>query len=290
MNDDINNKISEIENILLEKIDKARSNANFVDKKMYKSTSTVDYFKLQIQKKIKELKKVITRFDKHNTKKIKNNKSHGMSSDKASQKKLMGHSNEEDFQKKYNSKYPNRKCELVKGHKKSDVIITYETGQRVGMSLKMNIEKAIQWDMRSMNVLKKVYGTEHPLIKFCESRDNDNVDILQKMADLQQWISDNLYKFLYDRMTSGEVLEMGVKNSDGSHYIYNIQEYINYIVANNKLRCSEQQIQIDVFDGEKYRLAISIEFRSDKKSLLIRQDKVSFLKFLERIKIIDTLC
>jgi hypothetical protein len=72
---------------------------------------------------------------------------------------------------------------------------------------------------------------------------------------------------------------------NGTNYnIYNFQQILDYMADNYVVRNSEQQVQINTTNGY---LMFSIEIRSDKKAMLIRQDVSSLQRVLKHITPVD---
>jgi hypothetical protein len=72
---------------------------------------------------------------------------------------------------------------------------------------------------------------------------------------------------------------------NGTNYnIYNFQQILDYMADNYVVRNSEQQVQINTTNGY---LMFSIEIRSDKKAMLVRQDVTSLQRILKHITPVD---
>ena len=214
-----------------------------------------------------------------------------MTSDKASIVKLQGHAREQLFKVLYERNHTDCVVDVVKGRKKPDVEIRQNECIKHRISVK-SADKVIQWDLRSYNFIKEYYGDDHILTEFMYIRTNFEKPIqYEKFVDYFPRaigyfsIRENFYKFVKKHFTNDGEVDLLAVGDGNSYKIYNFVELLDYISNNYVVKTSTQQIQINVGDF----LLFSIEVRSDKKCLLIRQDVKSLIRVLENLNPIDML-
>lgn len=213
-----------------------------------------------------------------------------MTSQLASLKKLQGHTREHSFKDLYQNKYPECVVEVIKSRRKPDACIKRNGVVQHHISVK-SADKVIQWELKSYKKLLLEYDNDHVIMEFVNIRvNNDKPTQKQLFVDyFPKAISyfsnkDNFAKFIIKRFTNDHEVDLLAVGNGTCYYVYNFVEVLNYMSNNYVVKNSEQQIQINTTDGY---LMFSIEVRSDKKCMLIRQDVSSLQRVLKHITPID---
>jgi hypothetical protein len=94
----------------------------------------------------------------------------------------------------------------------------------------------------------------------------------------------NFKQFITKHFTNNNEVDLLAVGNGTNYNIYNFQQILDYMADNYVVRNSEQQVQINTTNGY---LMFSIEIRSDKKAMLIRQDVSSLQRILKHITPVD---
>jgi hypothetical protein len=213
-----------------------------------------------------------------------------MTSQLASLKKLQGHSREQLFKALYESSHSDCVVEVIKSRRKPDVCIKRNGVVVHNISVK-SADKVIQWELKSESKLLAMYGNNHPLVEFMNIRTkNDKPTQKQLFVDyfprITAYLSDkqNFKQFITKHFTNNNEVDLLAVGNGVSYNIYNFQQVLDYMADNYVVKNSEQQVQINTTDDY---LMFSIEIRSDKKCMLIRQDVSSLQRVLKHITPVD---
>ena len=213
-----------------------------------------------------------------------------MTSQLASLKKLQGHSREQLFKALYESSHSECVVEVIKSRRKPDVCIKRNGVVVHNISVK-SADKVIQWELKSESKLLAMYGNNHPLVEFMNIRTkNDKPTQKQLFVDyfprITAYLSDkqNFKQFITKHFTNNNEVDLLAVGNGVSYNIYNFQQVLDYMADNYVVKNSEQQVQINTTDDY---LMFSIEIRSDKKCMLIRQDVSSLQRVLKHITPVD---
>lgn len=213
-----------------------------------------------------------------------------MTSQLASLKKLQGHSREHLFKALYETSHPGCVVEVIRGRRKPDVCIKRDGVVIHNISVK-SADKVIQWELKSKSKLFAMYGDNHLLTEFMNIRtQNDKPTQKQLFVDyFPRAIAyfankDNFKNFITKHFTNNHEVDLLAVGDGTSYNIYNFQKVLDYMANNYVVKTSEQQIQINTTDDY---LMFSIEIRSDKKCMLIRQDVSSLNRVLKHITPVD---
>ncbi len=213
-----------------------------------------------------------------------------MTSQLASLKKLQGHSREHLFKALYETSHPGCVVEVIRGVRKPDVCIKRDGVVIHNISVK-SADKVIQWELKSKSKLFAMYGDNHLLTEFMNIRtQNDKPTQKQLFVDyFPKAIAyfankDNFKSFITKHFTNNHEVDLLAVGDGTSYNIYNFQKVLDYMANNYVVKTSEQQIQINTTDDY---LMFSIEIRSDKKCMLIRQDVSSLNRVLKHITPVD---
>jgi hypothetical protein len=215
-----------------------------------------------------------------------------MTSQLASEKKLQGHNREQLFKTLYEASHPGCVVEVIKSRRKPDVCVKRDGVVIHNISVK-SPDKVIQWELKSKSKLFAIYGDNHLLTEFMNIRtQNDKPTQKQLFVDyFPRAIAyfankDNFKNFIVKHFTNHNEVDLLAVGNGTSYNIYNFQSVLDYMADNYVVKTSEQQIQINTTDDY---LMFSIEIRSDKKCMLIRQDLASLQRVLKHITPVDKL-
>ena len=215
-----------------------------------------------------------------------------MTSQLASLKKLQGHNREHLFKSLYEAAHPDCVVEVIKSLRKPDACIKRDGVVIHNISVK-SADKVIQWELKSKRKLLAIYGDNHLLTEFMNIRTlNDKPTQKQLFVNyFPKAIAyfankDNFKHFITKHFTNNNEVDLLAVGNGISYNIYNFQSILNYMADNYVVKNSEQQIQINTTDGY---LMFSIEIRSDKKCMLVRQDVTSLQRVLKHITPVDSV-
>lgn len=213
-----------------------------------------------------------------------------MTSHLASLKKLQGHSREQLFKSLYEASHSDCVVEVIKTRCKPDVCIKRNDVVIHNISVK-SADKVIQWELKSYNKLLSMYGNDHLIMEFMNIRIlNDKPTQKQLFVDyfprVTAYLSDkhNFKQFVTKHFTNNNEVDLLAVGNGTNYNIYNFQQILDYMADNYVVRNSEQQIQINTTNGY---LMFSIEIRSDKKAMLVRQDVSALQRILKHITPVD---
>jgi hypothetical protein len=215
-----------------------------------------------------------------------------MTSQLASEKKLQGHTREHLFKSLYEAAHPDCVVEVIKSLRKPDACIKRNGVVVHNISVK-SADKVIQWELKSKSKLFAIYGDNHLLTEFMNIRTlNDKPTQKQLFVDyFPRAIAyfsnkDNFKNFITKHLTNNNEVDLLAVGNGTNYNIYNFQSVLDYMTDNYVVKHSEQQIQINTTDDY---LMFSIEIRSDKQCMLIRQDVYSLQRVLKHITPVDKL-
>jgi len=213
-----------------------------------------------------------------------------MTSQLASLKKLQGHNREQSFKALYEASHSDCVVEVIKSRRKPDVCIKRNDVVVHNISVK-SADKVIQWELKSESKLLSMYGNDHLLVEFMNIRTkHDKPTQKQLFVDYFPRITahltdkQNFKQFITKHFTNNNEVDLLAVGNGISYNIYNFQQVLDYMADNYVVKNSEQQVQINTTDGY---LMFSIEIRSDKKCMLIRQDVNSLQRVLKHITPVD---
>jgi hypothetical protein len=213
-----------------------------------------------------------------------------MTSNLASLKKLQGHNREQLFKSLYETNHSDCVVEVIKTRRKPDVCIKRNGVVVHNISVK-SADKVIQWELKSYNKLLSLYDNSHLIMEFMNIRtQNDKPTQKQLFVDyfprVIAYLSDkhNFKQFITKHFTNNNEVDLLAVGNGTNYNIYNFQQILDYMADNYVVRNSEQQVQINTTNGY---LMFSIEIRSDKKAMLIRQDVSSLQRVLKHITPVD---
>lgn len=213
-----------------------------------------------------------------------------MTSHLASLKKLQGHNREQLFKSLYETSHSDCVVEVIKTSRKPDVCIKRNDVVIHNISVK-SADKVIQWELKSYNKLLSMYGNDHLIMEFMNIRTlNDKPTQKQLFVDyfprVTSYLSNkhNFKQFVTKHFTNNNEVDLLAVGNGTNYNIYNFQQILDYMTNNYVVRNSEQQIQINTTCGY---LMFSIEIRSDKKAMLVRQDVSALQRILKHITPVD---